>query len=145
MNIIKFKKENDLLNDTFRSIFNNPFFNTREEVYNPSNFTPKVRITEDKDIFNINMEMPGIPKDEVKISLENNVLSISGTKTQSSKTEDTNLIMNEIYYGEFCRSFNLTDEIKKDAIEAEFKEGMLHITLPKVEEAKPIVKEIKVK
>ena len=53
--------------------------------------------------------------------------------------------MNEIYYGEFCRSFNVTNEIKADGIEADFKDGILTVTLPKVEEAKPVVKEIKVK
>jgi HSP20 family protein len=89
--------------------------------------------------------MPGITKDDVKISLENNVLSVSGTKKKETKSEDTNLIMNEIYYGEFARSFNLTDEIKKEDIDAEFKNGILNIVLPKVEEAKSLVKEIKVK
>ena len=145
MNIVRFKKDNDQLNDTFRSLFHNPFFGFREDLINTSNFTPRARISEDKDNFYIHMEMPGIPKDDVKISLENNVLSISGTKQQKNKSEDANLIMNEIYYGEFCRSFNLSEDIKKDAIDAEFKDGMLHITLPKVEEAKPVVKEIKVK
>jgi len=117
----------------------------KDEVLNTSNFTPSVRISEDKDNFYLNIEMPGIPKEDVKISLENDVLSVSGTKKAQNKTEDTNLIMNEIYYGEFCRSFNLSNDIKKDAIDAEFKDGLLHITLPKVEEAKPEVKEIKVK
>ena len=145
MNIVKFKRDNDLLNDTFRSIFNHPFFGLRDELVNTSNFTPRARITEDKDNFYINMEMPGIPKEDVKINLENNVLSISGTKQQKNKTDEANLILNEIYYGEFCRSFNLSDDIKKDNIDAEFKDGMLHVTLPKVEEAKPVVKEIKVK
>jgi HSP20 family protein len=149
-NLVKFKKDSDLINETFRNFFDapfralldSPFFSTRGEVYN---FTPRTRITEDKDNFYITMEMPGIPKEDVKISLENNTLNISGVKKQQTKSEDTNLIMNEIYYGEFCRSFNLSDDIKKDAIEAEFKDGVLNITLPKVEEAKPVIKEIKVK
>ena len=53
--------------------------------------------------------------------------------------------MNEIYYGEFCRNFNITKDIKKDKIEAEFKDGVLNVTLPKVEEAKPVLKEISIK
>ncbi|MFA5403718.1 MAG: Hsp20/alpha crystallin family protein [Ignavibacteria bacterium] len=145
MNLIKFKKENDLFGDTFKSVFNYPFFSMRDEVLNTSNFTPRVRISEDKDNFYLNIEMPGIPKEDVKISLENSTLSISGTKKHQNKSEETNLIMNEIYYGEFCRSFNLSDDIKKDNIDAEFKDGLLIITLPKVEEVKPEVKEIKVK
>jgi HSP20 family protein len=145
MNLVRIKKENDLLNDTFGTIFNHPLCGFRDELMNTSNFTPRARISEDKDNFYIHIEMPGIPKDDVKINLENNVLSISGTKLQKNKSEEANSIMNEIYYGEFCRSFNLSDDVKKDSIDAEFKDGMLHITLPKVEEAKPIVKEIKVK
>jgi HSP20 family protein len=145
MNLIKFKRDNDLFSDSFRSIFNHPFFSAKDEVMNTSNYTPRVRISEDKDNFYLNLEMPGIPKDDVKISLENNTLSVSGTKKHQSKSEDTNLIMNEIYYGEFCRSFNLSDDIKTDNIDAEFKDGLLTITLPKKEEVKPVVKEIKVK
>ena len=145
MNLIKYKRDNDLLSDTFRSFCSQPFFSLRDEILNSTNFTPKVRITEDKDNFYLNIEMPGIPKDDVKISLEDSVLSVSGTKKTQNKIEDTNLIMNEIQYGEFSRSFNLSDNIKKDAIDAEFKDGLLIITLPKVEEAKPVVQEIKVK
>jgi HSP20 family protein len=145
MNLIKFKRDNDQCCDNFGSVFNHPFFSMKDELMKTSNFTPRVRISEDKDNFYLNIEMPGIPKDDVKISLEDNVLSVNGTKKAQNKTEDANLIMNEIYYGEFSRSFNLSNDIKKDAIDAEFKDGLLIITLPKVEEAKPEVKEIKVK
>ena len=139
MNLVRIKKENDLLNDAFRSFFNTPFFRGDSTSY-----VPKSRISEDKDNFYINMEMPGITKEDIKISLENNMLSISGTKKVNNKSEDLNLILNEIYYGEFCRSFNVSDDIKKDSIAADFKDGVLTLTLPKVEEAKPVVKEIKV-
>ena len=107
--------------------------------------TPRTRITEDKDNFYINLELPGIAKENVKIEVENNLLSIKGEKKSMTKSEDTNLVMNEIVYGEFCRSFNLSKDIKVDGIEADFKDGLLTITLPKVEEAKPVVKEIKLK
>ena len=149
-NLVKFKKNFDLINETFRNFFDvpfktlldGPFFSTRGEVYN---FTPRTRITEDKDNFYITMEISGIPREDINISLENDTLIISGVKKQQTKSEDTNLIMNEIYYGEFSRSFNLSDDIKKDAIEAEFRDGVLNITLPKVEKAKSIIKKIKVK
>lgn len=145
MNLVKFKKESDILNDTFKSIFNAPFYGAADSIMNPSNYNPRVRITEDRDNFYIRMEMPGITKEDLKINLENNVLSVSGTKRKEERKEDANLIMNEIYYGEFCRSFNISNDIKTDGIEAEFKDGVINISLPKVEEAKPVVKEIKVK
>lgn len=145
MNIVKFKKDSELLNDTFKSIFSNPMFGNLENFYAPSNYLPKVRISEDRDNFYIKMEIPGMTKEDVKISIENNVLTVNGVKKQERKTEETNLITNEIYYGEFSRSFNITNDIKVDAIDAEYKDGILNITLPKVEEAKPVVKEVNIK
>ncbi len=145
MNLVKFKKDSDLLNDTFKTIFHSPLFNTWETSHPTSNYIPKVRISEDKDNFYIKTELPGMNKEDVKISVENNVLSINGNKKQEKKTEETNLIINEIYYGEFSRNFNLSNDIKTDAIEAIFNDGVLNITLPKVEEAKPVVKEINIK
>lgn len=143
MNLIKFKRENDLFDNAFKSIFDSPFFNS--EIADTTSFRPRTRITENKDNFFINLEMPGIPKENVKIEVENNLLSVKGEKKAEHKTEDTNLVMNEIVYGEFCRTFNLSKDIKVDDIQAEFKDGLLIVTLPKVEEAKPVVKEIKVK
>ncbi len=143
MNLIKFKRENDLFDNAFKSIFDSPIFNS--EIADPTSFRPRTRITENKDNFFINLEMPGIPKENVKIEVENNLLSVKGEKKAEHKTEDTNLVMNEIVYGEFCRTFNLSKDIKVDDIQAEFKDGLLIVTLPKVEEAKPVVKEIKVK
>ena len=108
-------------------------------------YTPKVNITEDRDNFNIKMELPGLTKEDIKLSVENNVLSVSGSKKEETKTEDKNVIVNELFYGEFSRNFNLSKDIKIEAIDAEFKDGILNITLPKVEEAKPVVKEINIK
>ncbi|MCX6161213.1 MAG: Hsp20/alpha crystallin family protein [Ignavibacteriae bacterium] len=145
MTLVRFKKDSDLVSDTFGSLFNTPFLNFGKDVLDTTSYSPRTRITEDKDNFYIHMEMPGTPKEDVKINVENNLLSVRGEKKQQTKTEDTNLIMNEIVYGEFTRSFNISKEIKLDAIEAEFKDGILNITLPKIEEAKPVVKEIQVK
>ncbi len=145
MNLVKFKKDSDLINDTLKSVFNSPLFSNWENLNLTSNYIPKVKISENRDNFSIKMELPGLTKEDIKISVENNVLSVSGTKKEEIKTEDTNLIMNELYYGEISRNFNLSKDIKIDAIDAEFKDGVLNLTLPKVEEAKPVVKEINIK
>jgi len=144
MHFVKIKKDSELLNDTFKTIFNTPLFNNRENL-KPSNYTPKVMISEDKDNFHIKLELPGISKEDVKLSVENDVLSVTGNKKQEAKKEETNLIVNEIYYGEFSRTFNLSKDIKVESIDAEFRDGVLNITLPKIEEAKPVVKEINIK
>lgn len=145
MNLVKFKKDSELLNDTFKSILNSPRLGNLENFYGPSNYIPKVRISEDRDNFYVKLEIPGITKDDVKVSIENNVLTVNGVKKQERKSEETNLITNEIYYGEFSRSFNITNDIKVDSIDAEYKDGILNITLPKIEEAKPVVKEVNIK
>ncbi|MBX7044001.1 MAG: Hsp20/alpha crystallin family protein [Ignavibacteria bacterium] len=144
MNLVKFKRNPDFIDDTLKSIFQTPLFTNWENAVS-TNFVPKVRISEDKDNFFINMEIPGLKKEDIKVAVENKTLTVNGVKKHEKKTEETNLITNEIYYGEFSRSFNLSDDIKIDAIDAEVKDGLLHITLPKVEEAKPVVKEISIK
>lgn len=145
MNVVKFKKNNDLLNETLNSVFGNQLFTNWENMNLTKSYTPKVNITEDRDNFNIKMELPGLTREDVKLAVENNVLSVSGSKKEETKTEDKNVIVNELFYGEFSRNFNLSKDIKIDAIDAEFKDGILNITLPKVEEAKPVVKEINIK
>ncbi len=144
MNLVKFKRNADLFDDTLKSILQTPLFTNWENAMS-TNFVPKVRISEDKDNFFINMEVPGLKKEDIKVAIENNVLTVNGVKKHEKKTEETNLITNEIYFGEFSRSFNLSGDIKLDAIEAEVKDGVLFVTLPKVEEAKPVVREISLK
>ena len=142
MNLVKFKKDKDLLNfeDAVNSIFSDwSGINKNFKV------TPRAEITEDEDNFYLNLEMPGVKKEDVKINIEDNVLSIKGTKKQEYKKEEKNVITNERYYGEFSRSFNLTNEINHEGIDAEFKDGVLNIVLPKVEEAKPQIKEVNIK
>ncbi len=145
MNVLKFRKDSDLLNNTFKTILNTPLFHNWENLNPAFNYTPKVRISEDRDNFLINIELPGLTREDVKLSVENYVLSVSGNRKQEKKTEDTNIVINEIYYGEFSRNFNISKDIKIEAIDAEFKDGILNITLPKIEEAKPVVKEISIK
>jgi len=89
--------------------------------------------------------LPGIKKEDIKINVENNVLTVKGTKNQTYNKEEKNLVVNERYYGEYSRSFNLSKDIKIDSIDAQYSDGVLNLTLPKIEEAKPVVKEIAVK
>ncbi len=144
MNVVKFK-DSEVMHDTFKTIFNSPLFRTWENSNPASNYTPKVRISEDRNNFYIKMEIPGISKEDVKLSVENNVLSVNGLKKEENKTEDMNIIRNEIFHGEFSRNFNLSKDTKVDGIDAVYNEGILNITLPKIEEAKPVVKEISIK
>jgi HSP20 family protein len=106
------------------------------------NFVPKVDITEDKDNLYIMAEIPGISKDNVKVTMVEDLLTISGEKKKEETEEKQNYYRLERNEGFFTRSFTLPVKVKSEKIKAEFKDGVLNIALPKVEEAKRIEKEI---
>jgi HSP20 family protein len=103
-----------------------------------------VDIAEHDDAYTVKMELPGVNKDEVKITLESNILTIRGEKKQEKETKKENYHRIERSYGSFERSFTLPTSVKSDKIDAAYNNGVLQITLPKVEEAKPKQIEVKV-
>jgi len=100
-------------------------------------WSPSVDVSETKDNVIIKAEMPGIKKDDVKISIQDNVLTMKGEKKQEKEEKDANYHRIERSYGSFCRSFTLPTSVKTDKIKATYKDGILTITLPKTEEVKP--------
>ncbi len=107
-------------------------------------WNPPVDIREREDAYLVEVELPGLTKDDVKITMENNVLMIKGEKSQESEEKRGSCHRTERVYGSFLRSFTLPSSVKNDKIEAQYKNGVLTITLPKVEEAKPKAIEVKV-
>ena len=106
-------------------------------------WSPAVDITEHDDQYIVKMELPGVNKEEVKITLESNILTIRGEKKEEKETKKENYLRAERSYGSFQRSFTLPTTVKSDKIDASFKDGILNITLPKAEEAK--AKQVEVK
>ena len=101
-------------------------------------FSPRVDIADDENALTINAELPGIGKDDVKITVnEDNVLTIRGEKKREEKTEDKNYMRVERSYGSFTRSFALPDTVDSENISASFKDGVLTIAMAKREPAKP--------
>ncbi len=100
-------------------------------------YAPAINIVEKDDEFVVVAEMPGVQKDDVKLSLENDVLTISGTRKQNGLPENAHWLRNEIRRGEFTRSITLPAGVKVDGITAELQNGLLHILLPKADEVKP--------
>ena len=98
-------------------------------------FSPRVEVRELDKEFVLRAELPGISKDDVKLSLENRVLTISGEKKLEKREDKDNVYLRETAYGEFSRSFNLGDGIDESKIDAEYKDGILTVTLPKSEKA----------
>lgn len=96
---------------------------------------PTVDITETAKEYSIHAEIPGMRKEDTKISIANNLLTLSGEKKSEIKKEDKKLHRMESYYGSFQRSFVLPGSIRADKVTANFKDGVLTITIPKSEEA----------
>jgi len=109
--------------------------NVKQQV---EQFSPRVDIAETEKAIPLHVEIPGVQKDDVKISInEDRILSIRGEKRQSETIEGQQFVRVESHFGTFARSFTLSDSIDINAIQAEFNNGILQITLPKVEPEKP--------
>ncbi len=107
------------------------------------NFVPSIDVSEDKDSVFVHVELPGMSKEEVKITVsDENVLTIRGEKKREKKTEKENYYRLERSFGEFVRSFTLPAEVNGEKITASFDKGILSITLPKLVPAKPKEREI---
>jgi len=118
---------------------------TPEESTSLSLWTPAVDIEEREDAYSVKVELPGVSKEDVKITLESNTLTIRGDKKQEKEEKGKNYHRIERSYGSFQRSFALPSTVKAEKIDASYKDGILEITLPKAEEAKPKQIEVKVR
>ncbi len=106
-------------------------------------WSPAMDVSETENEILVHADLPGLSKDQIKVSLENNVLTIKGEKRQESDNKDKQFHRSERSYGSFTRSFRLPSEVAAGKISASYKDGVLALTLPKSEAAKP--KEIEVK
>jgi HSP20 family protein len=113
--------------------------------YENAVWMPMTDILEDNDKYYLNIDLPGIKKEDVKINYSNGQLSVSGERKQESEEKNLKFHRSERSYGKYFRSFTLPQKIKENEIDAEFKDGQLKISIPKSEEAKPKQLEIKVK
>jgi HSP20 family molecular chaperone IbpA len=110
---------------------------TKEEKTTPGRYyIPDADIYETEDALTVVMEMPGIERDGIDVSLENGVLSVNG-RIDFSKYQGMEPVYTEYNVGHYARSFALSNKIDQDAISAQFDDGVLTLTLPKAKEAQP--------
>jgi HSP20 family protein len=150
MTLIKFKPSGEMdFNKKLKKFFedfDSPFFSEWGlKPFNSNAFTPRVDVTEDNSNLYVHAEIPGVDKKDIKINVVGDVLTISGEKKSEQKDESKNYYRIERTGGSFTRSFTLPAEVVVDKIDAEYKDGVLNITLPKTEEAKVVEKQIEVK
>lgn len=110
-----------------------------------ANFVPSADVYQDKDNVIVEMDIPGIDADKLDISVENDVLTVSGSKEEKNEVKREDYYRKEIRSGSFARSVILPMIVKSNEANAEFKKGILKITLPKAEEVKPKKIAVKVK
>ena len=107
-------------------------------------WNPPVDIFEDKDGVGLNAELPGMKKDDIELRVENNVLTLQGERKRENETNEEGYFRSERAYGTFSRSFSLPTSVDTSKIGAEYKDGVLSVSLPKAEEAKPKQIDVKV-
>ena len=100
-------------------------------------WVPAVDISEDDDNLYVDVDVPGMKKEDIKVSLEHNVLSLKGEKKQEKEVKEENYHRWERCYGSFSRAFELPIPVEANKIKANYRNGVLHVELPKAEEVKP--------
>ena len=114
-----------------RRMFSNP------EITRRSSWYPRVNVHENTDSLVFEAEIPGMKKEDVDVTIENNILSIKGELKFEKDDESKNYHRIERYYGSFDRAFTLPNNVKVEDASADFADGVLTISLPKKSEAKP--------
>jgi HSP20 family protein len=106
---------------------------------------PAVNIIEHKDEYLVSLAVPGMKKDDFKIDVDGNMLTISSEKEENKEEKEKKFTRKEYSYSSFSRSFTLPEEINKEKIDAKYEDGVLKIALPRKEEVKKNVKHISIK
>jgi HSP20 family protein len=100
-------------------------------------WSPAVDLYEGKDNFVVKAELPGLKRQEISISIDQGALHIAGERKRTEKAENSTSYREERFYGKFYRSIVLPKPVAADKVKASYKDGVLTVTLPKTEEAKP--------
>lgn len=125
--------------NTFQARFFEPFFgrfNFLEDELKSGTWAPAVDVAEEKDKILVRVEVPGMKESDLKVSFEDGLLTVSGER-QFERKDDRNYHRIERTYGTFTRTFSLPRTVDSNAIAAQYRDGILEIEIPKLEEAKP--------
>ncbi len=142
-------REMDDLQRRMSSLFDrNPFrrgnLAAEDENISVPEWAPLVDIAEDDKEYLIKVELPEVQKEDVKVTVENGTLAISGERKAEKEQKGRKFHRVERYYGRFERSFSIPDDAEADNVKAEFKDGVLRVRLAKSEKARPKQIEVKV-
>src|SRR5579872_5534987 len=125
------------LRDEIDRLFDAPLAELTRTSQLLSGWTPAFDVYEDKDNVYVRAELPGMNKEDIDLSLHNGSLSISGERKSEEKFKEAEVYRAERFFGRFQRTVTLPTPVAVDKIKAQYKDGILSVSLPKAEEAKP--------
>lgn len=137
-----FEELDNLRREMDRLLELSPFDWSPSQVFNQ--WAPAIDLYEERDAFVVKTELPGLKKEDIEISLHDGALTISGERKVEEKRGGTHY-RSERFYGRFQRTLTLPKPVDPNNVKATYKDGILTVTLPKAEEAKPRQIEVKVK
>lgn len=108
-------------------------------------WAPAVDIVDEKDQIRVKADIPGMKREDIEVNVENDMLTIRGKKKEEKETKEKDVLRCERYYGSFQRSLSLPASFNASKVNAVYKDGVLEITLPKKEGAKPKQMKVEVK
>jgi len=129
MRLVKYNPLNELAywGNSFNDFFNDSVFKTKSS----DNWYPAVDILNEKDSVVLNVELPGLKKEDISVKIEDRVLTIEGERKIDNEENKENYYRRERIYGSFKRAFNLSDDVLIDDVNAKFNAGVLTLTLKK--------------
>ena len=125
------------LQDRFNRMFQDSPLSRPNGDETMTSWAPPCDIYEEGDNIVVKTELPGVDRNDIDVQVENNILTLRGERKREKEVKSENLFRTERFYGSFARSFTLPVSVDTEKIRAEYREGVLQVTLPKVEEAKP--------
>jgi HSP20 family protein len=125
------------LRDELDRLFESPWTELARASQLLSGWTPALDIHEDKDNFIVRAELPGMKREHIDVSLHDGALSVSGERKLEQKYEKADVYRTERFFGKFQRTVTLPAPVAADKVKAQYQDGILTVTLPKTEEAKP--------
>ena len=134
MSIVRYSTANDFVPTSFSNLIDRFFSDSLARSGGSSySFVPKVDIIETEKAYEISVAVPGLNKEDFKIDLNDNFLTISGERKFSKEKKENNLHVVETQYGNFSRSFSLPENVDANKIGATYTNGILEISIPKDE------------
>jgi HSP20 family protein len=147
MNFIKYRQPDyaawsplSNLRDQFTQFFDLAYPGEKQAF----DWSPALDVSEDKEKYLVAVELPGLKKEDLQVVVHDGVLTVSGERKSEKEVQDGTVHRSERSYGKFSRSITLPSAVSADRVGASFKDGVLSIEIPKVEEAKPKNIEVKV-